>query len=221
MTFDLDAIGQEGLRFYGKISASISHEMKNVLAVLNENAGLLEDLVLMSKKGVSLNTERIESLAGSIKKQIQRGDLIAKNLNRFGHSVDDLFKTIDAGEILELTVSLTRRFADMKGVTLDLRSTPKTVEISTSPFLLEHLVWCCLEMAIMNAGKEKSIGIDINKSEKGVNIHISGFTELSSSFAETFPGARENDLLNALNAQMEFGATFNQIQIMLPKTVEA
>ena len=38
-----DSIGGSGLQFFGKVSASISHELKNVLAIINENAGLLED----------------------------------------------------------------------------------------------------------------------------------------------------------------------------------
>ena len=34
----------EGLRFFGKVNASISHEIRNALAVINENAGLIKDL---------------------------------------------------------------------------------------------------------------------------------------------------------------------------------
>ena len=36
-------IAREGFQFFGKMSASISHEIKNALAIINENAGLLED----------------------------------------------------------------------------------------------------------------------------------------------------------------------------------
>jgi hypothetical protein len=38
------------VRFFGEISASISHEIKNVLAIINENAGLLQDMVMMMKR---------------------------------------------------------------------------------------------------------------------------------------------------------------------------
>ena len=40
-----------GLQFFGRMSASISHEIKNVLAIINENAGLLEDFSLMADRG--------------------------------------------------------------------------------------------------------------------------------------------------------------------------
>ena len=39
-----------GLFFFGKMSASISHELKNVLAIINENAGLAEDLMPWPKR---------------------------------------------------------------------------------------------------------------------------------------------------------------------------
>ena len=32
-----------GLQFFGKMTASISHEIKNVMAIINESAGLLDD----------------------------------------------------------------------------------------------------------------------------------------------------------------------------------
>jgi hypothetical protein len=44
MIDETDSLGRQGLQFFGKISASVSHEIKNVLAVIGENAGLLEDL---------------------------------------------------------------------------------------------------------------------------------------------------------------------------------
>jgi len=42
----------DSLRFFGKIVASISHEIKNVMAIINEKAGLIKDLTLMAEKGV-------------------------------------------------------------------------------------------------------------------------------------------------------------------------
>jgi hypothetical protein len=47
----LDPIAETGLQFYGKITASVSHEIKNVLAIINENAGLLEDFTFMADRG--------------------------------------------------------------------------------------------------------------------------------------------------------------------------
>ena len=39
------------LQFFGAVGAPISHEMKNVLAILNESAGLLGDFSRMAATG--------------------------------------------------------------------------------------------------------------------------------------------------------------------------
>ena len=83
MDSDWDIIGKEGLQFFGKISASISHEIKNVLAIINENAGLLEDFTLMAEKGRPIDMERFKTVAGKIRGQVGRADGIVKNFNRF------------------------------------------------------------------------------------------------------------------------------------------
>lgn len=53
-----------GIQFFGKMSASISHEIKNVLAVINENAGLLEDICFMADRGKPIDTPRLKKNSG-------------------------------------------------------------------------------------------------------------------------------------------------------------
>jgi hypothetical protein len=42
------------------MTASISHEIKNVMAIINESAGLLEDYSLMAEKGMPIDPERLK-----------------------------------------------------------------------------------------------------------------------------------------------------------------
>ena len=91
------AMAIEGVRFFGEMSASISHEIKNVLAIVNENAGLLQDMVMMIEKGMPLSPERLSGLARSIVRQVKRGDRIVKDMNRFAHSADHPAETVDIG----------------------------------------------------------------------------------------------------------------------------
>ena len=84
-----------GLQFFGQISASISHELKNVLGIINENAGLLEDLTFMADRGVPLDPVRLKAMAESVKKQVGRANAIIGNMNRFAHSADRSYCTVD------------------------------------------------------------------------------------------------------------------------------
>lgn len=221
MKYDWDTIGEDGLHFFGTVSASISHEIKNVLAILNENAGLMEDLVSMAEKGISLNNERLKSIAVSMKKQIQRGDLIAKNMNRFAHSVDDFLITVDVSETLELVVSLSGRSADMRGVRLNPQYIPRKICISTHPFFLETLLWRCLNVAITFSGKEKTVGIMIEEMGKGARVSFSGLNNLSALLPDEFPSKRENALRDALCADIGMDVTCGQIWVNLPEKIGA
>ena len=59
-----DMIGEQGLKFFGKMSATISHEINNALAIINENAGLLQDFTLMAGKRVPIDLDRLHTLGG-------------------------------------------------------------------------------------------------------------------------------------------------------------
>lgn len=210
-----EIIGETGLQFFGKMSASISHEIKNVLAVINENAGLLEDLTLMEKKGVPLDPERIRALAEKIKAQIGRADRIITNMNRLAHSVDEFDGHIDVNELLELLAALSLRFASMRGVTLGLEPVSGPVIIPCNPFLLENLVWSCLDFAMDIAGEGKNIGLAAEKREKGVLIRLTGLGGLKEGAVRAFPGEREKALLAALRAELEVNKEDGELVIML------
>ena len=74
MSLAWDIMATEGLQFFGKMTASISHEIKNTLAIMNENAGLLEDLSILAERGRPLDLERVKRIAGQVTKQIHRAD---------------------------------------------------------------------------------------------------------------------------------------------------
>jgi len=167
------SIGDCGLHCFGSISASISHELKNALAIINENAGLLEDLSFMAGKGLPLDPARLKSLATNIAKQIQRADGIIRNMNRFAHSADETVKCIDLGDTLALTVSLCCRPAAMKSVTLNFIPPPQPICVTTHLFYLENLIWLCLKEIFERAGAEKEITLALRLHPEGAAITIS------------------------------------------------
>ncbi|CCH49515.1 sensor histidine kinase [Pseudodesulfovibrio piezophilus] len=145
---------QQSLQFFGTISASVSHEIKNVFAVINEGAGLLSDLALMVEKGVPVDPERLTRAAATIQGQVQRGDAIVRNMNRFSHSTDDAVQEVNLCDIAELTVSLTRRMADMKQIQLQLECADP-VMVQAAPFFLIRLIHeiiACLMEAVESGG---------------------------------------------------------------------
>jgi C4-dicarboxylate-specific signal transduction histidine kinase len=220
MSWNWEMIGETGLRFFGKMSASISHELKNVMAIINENAGLLEDLTVMAEKGMPIDPERLKTQASRIMKQIRRGDEIIKGMNRFAHSVDEPLRHADLNDTLALVCALSGRFASMRGVTLELEPPLTQISVVTNPFILQNLIWLCLDFAMSSTGAGKKVVLKAEKVETGAKILFSELQELGRQEPGSFPGERETALLQALRARLEIQRESGQLYLLIPAQAE-
>lgn len=219
MNASLDVREETALQFFGKMSASISHEIKNVLAIINENAGLLEDYNLMAEKGTPVSPERLKTLAETVMRQIKRADGIVKNMNKLAHSVDEAKKTVDVREVLELVVALSSRFAAMRGVVLDFQPSSNPPSILSSPFFLENLIWLVLDFAMDAAGNGKIVGLIAEKRGEGARVRFTQLDALGKTQKDEFPTERERSLLHILNAEIALDYGAGQIFIDLPADI--
>jgi C4-dicarboxylate-specific signal transduction histidine kinase len=217
MGYKPDIIKETGLTFFGKISASISHEIKNVLAVVSENAGLLEDLTLMADRGQPIDPARLKKMSATVKKQVARADEILKNMNRFAHSSDEAVANVDLNQTLELVRALTARFAAMQNVTVDLQLPASSPMIPTAPFFLMNLLCLCLDFAMSASGNDKQIALVAEEADNSVVIRIQGLAGMADKGLGTFPSEREKDLLHVLEANLTVDPERKEIVIRLSK----
>ncbi len=220
MSSDWELIGRTGLTFFGKMAASISHEIKNVLAIINENAGLLEDITLMAVRGKPINLNRLKTQAERIKNQIRRADVIVKNMNRFAHSVDESLMSVDLAELLEFLVVLSSRLAYTRGVKLEPSSMGSSATITTDLFLLENLLWLCLDFAMEMAGTGKAVRLIVEKTGDGGRIRFTQLETLKEAPADKFPGEVEKALLVSLNAQIRKDVEAGELVLSISKKIE-
>jgi signal transduction histidine kinase len=212
-----NTIAGKGLGFFGKITASISHELKNSLAIINEKAGLLEDFALMANKGIPLDPERMELLAGQIIKQIGRANDIIRTLNIFAHSAEEPLKNVDLVQILTLGIRLCSRFADMKSVTMAPNIPTDPMTIQTRPFFAEHLICHCLMAAMDWAGLEKNIKIGMEHTNDDVRIHIFPIDTAKQPENGSFPDKETQLLADALHARVEQNRESGKLSLVFPK----
>ncbi|RPH89907.1 MAG: sensor histidine kinase [Desulfobacteraceae bacterium] len=214
-----DTVGPEGLKFFGKVTASVSHEIKNVLAIINESAGLLDDFILMAAKGKPFNQELFNALPGRIRAQVQRADGIMKNINQFAHSIDEPEMVVEVREVVELVLALAQRYASQKGVALEAVPATGPISLLTRPFFLENLIWCCLDQAIKTAGKEKKVLIGAQKKGNQIEITFTGSKEMDYNSLDSFPTEREEALAAVLRAELLFDPRAGAVQLILGKGV--
>jgi C4-dicarboxylate-specific signal transduction histidine kinase len=215
MRSEAETLAESGLRFFGKISASISHEIKNALAIINENAGLLEDLTLMAEKGTPMNQERLKKLAASLMAQVARADTIIKNMNRFAHSVDVPVRQTDLGEILDLMSALCGRFAAQRGVTLHPLPPSAPVLITTQPFYLQKLICWIIEIGLTAVDQQKALHLIAEKTSQGGAIRIEGMRK-SDQPCDMWQQPQNQVLVRRLEANFSVDHAKGHLTLALP-----
>lgn len=195
--------GEIGLEFFGTMSASLSHEIKNALASVNENAGLIQDYAGMAQDGKPLDPDRMQAIAGKIRNQVQRADSIVKNLNRLAHSIHASRTPTDVNELMGFLFTLCERISATRGVRIELQPSATPVNLATNPFILKNLVWRCLDYAMDRAGGDGGITLSVEDGENGIQIRLTGLDNPSEVSKNPFPGKRERALLTSLGADLE------------------
>ncbi|WP_456385216.1 histidine kinase [Desulfolithobacter sp.] len=212
MKTDWQLLGPEGLAFFGKITASLSHELKNVLAIINENSGLIEDYMLMADSGTEIDPERLSGLAARIDRQVERANGLVNRLNAFAHSVDHPVQDVDIGQLLELAAKLSHRILSGYGVEVEIIRA-ETVQVTTSPFFLLNLVCNCLFALGSASASGTVLGLCCTGGDEGrAVIQLRGASVRSGSF----PGPSEQALLRVLEACLEDAPEGEGILILLP-----
>lgn len=206
-----------GLHFFGNMTASISHELKNALAIVNENGGLLGDLALLMEKGRPLDPERLKTISGNIRRQVQRADDIIRRLNRFAHSAHESATTTNVFEILEFTTALAARLATMKGVTMTVvQGAP--VPLETRPFLLENMLWLCLKHLFVLADGSQSVEFAAEATGADVLIGLRFGEGLAAAEIEKRVVREGQPLLTALQAELRSEA--DRLLLKIPQKAD-
>lgn len=201
MNINWDIAGPAGLSFFGKITASMTHELNNALGIINENAGLMEDLMLLQEQGIEVDPVKWITIANRITVQVERADGIIRRLNVFAHSTDGYAVTVNIGSFLEQVTALSLRLLAEYAVIAEVGSATESVEITTSPFLFLHLIGRCLEFSGRNADQDKKIRLTYGRGENDTAFVL--FSGLSLTGREIFPGSVDNVLLKAVGATIQ------------------
>lgn len=215
--FKTDA--EASLQFFGKMTASISHEIKNVLAIINENAGLLDDLALIAERGGAIEPQRLKNMSQAVMKQVRRADAIIANMNRLAHSADESNRTVDLNDLLQLLVALSKRFASMRGIAVQVKPSQGLLKLRTSPFFLMNLLWLCLDFAMDEAGEDKKVELIPHKTEDGIEVYFKGLDHLAGAPVKPFPAESEKRLCELLRAEVEIRSRSKAMVVRFPQNI--
>ena len=195
---------QKEMALLGKIAAGLSHEMKNVLAIINESAGLVEDICVHSGKGLE-HMDKVERAVGSIQKQIDKGADITTKFNKFAHSMDTEFGHVTANEVVEQVVFLMHRFALQKQIELVSKPMRKDKGFTTRPVHLILALCAWVNFYLEGLTEAKEITLTPEKSREGISFDISieGRADRETGGRTAFAELPEmKDILSKINAEI-------------------
>jgi len=195
---------QREIALIGKIAAGMTHEMKNVLAIINESAGLVQDIFIASDN-TSKYTDRVERALNSIKKQIDKGADISTKFNKFAHSMDEPDSHVTANEIIEQVVFLMHRFADQKQIELLSKALRKDKRFSTNPVRLIIALCTYVDFYLSELSEAKKIILMPIKSSKKIvlGIVIKGTSSRGKDDRVSFTDLpKMDDTMRYLNAEI-------------------
>ena len=148
--------------FLGRITASVTHEIQNVLAIIKENSGLMEDFLLINQtEDLSDIEEKLGRCINSIKKQAYRGVGLTSGLNGFAHITDNTQISVNVLDLVKKLISITERLFKQKNVSLSIIESEKPYSIIIDPLLFQMVAFSCIECLVENFETDTHIAIEI------------------------------------------------------------
>lgn len=103
--------------FVARLTAAATHELRNVLAIVKESAGLVQDLLAMGAPADG----RADAALGRIEGQVGRGAELLTSLNRLAHGLDRDEESVDLADAAMHVAVLCRRYARQRERSVEAR----------------------------------------------------------------------------------------------------
>lgn len=160
------------LAFAGRVTASVTHELNNVLSTVGELSGLLEDVAAADPAKGGVSQERLERIATGLLAQVKRGAQIIKRLNRFAHSSDTDIQSADLREVVALMAGLAEPLIRRHSVTLETQLGDAAITIRTHTFLLEQLLYLWIDEAASASERGQTVSLICRPHAEGGVVEI-------------------------------------------------
>ena len=134
--------------FLAKITASTTHELRNVLSIVKQTAGLMDDLIQASEGGRALIPDRLRQLAGSIGRQVERGSDLISNLHDMAHSLDPGPARTELSPAVERVAAFSERFARQRKQQVEVGSGDSDVIVAMNGLPLQMALFAAVEYSL-------------------------------------------------------------------------
>jgi len=158
-------IAAERLASLGTLATGVAHEINNPLAVINDAAGLLKDLLRKEEFAEIPLRNLFEKSVDKIEKNVVRAKKITHQLLGFVQKSDAAMNEVSLRELAEEAIQWVAKEAEYKEIQFALEAHPALDRIWSDPYQLRQVLMNLLTNAIHATGARGKITITIE--EKG------------------------------------------------------
>jgi hypothetical protein len=205
--------------FLATMTASATHEVRNVLAIIKESAGLIEDMVHVFAKKGSLDSDKVFRAVDRIDTQVRRGADHLTHLNRLAHTLDSESASLDLNAEIEQVVFLSQRFARKRGHRIVADRVEEDARAVVHPLHLHMALFAAMECCLEQLPEGAAITLTAGRWPGGSSVEFRGASEDGGpvdgpSAGETWDGVRK--WTDALGARLERSESGFGIRILFP-----
>ncbi len=156
----------------GRLSTGVAHEINNPLAVINESAGYIKDLLTMERHG-GHHDELVEQV-DAILDSVQRCGAITTGLLGFAREMNLHLKPVRLEDLIDRVLSFHRKEAEYRGISVSLDVAEDVPSIVSDPGRLQQIFLNLIGNAFqaMDTGDSLTIKVRNNEPDK-VRVDVS------------------------------------------------
>lgn len=169
-----EVLRQRQLAFTGQVMASFSDGIWRCLAAIQALAGRLGDVLAQASLWAEGDTMMYTKTLSKIETQLDMLDKKIQIVNRVAQRMDGRFPSFDPGELVEEAVSLSTRFAHMRGVSLIYKTDQTLRTLFCDPVSVHFLVSMLIHRTLERIQKGGKVVVRAEPVDNGVLIEVEG-----------------------------------------------
>ena len=156
----------------GQLAAGVAHEINNPLAIINEKAGLLQDLFTFVDQYKS--DERLLSTIEAIIAAVERAGVITHRLLGFARKTDSSIQAINVHDTINEVIEFVQKELESKSINVNLHIPPHFPKITTDQGKLQQILINLVNNAIaaMNEKGILTIKAKNNPRDRSIVIYV-------------------------------------------------
>ena len=160
--------------FLSEVTASATHELRNVLAIIKESNGLMGDMIQLCAGGGNLDGARMKRAGDRVDTQVKRGADILSGLNRLSHCLDVDSGILDLQEEVELVAFMIGRKARNRRQTLGVESGVSGAQIQAPPLQLQMALYSAVKVCIDAFPEGSSLSLGVRREAAALSVECVG-----------------------------------------------